>query len=42
MNALRQFSLFAGHSWALARLVVVLLPLILAACSNGGSGGGGY
>jgi hypothetical protein len=31
-----------AHRWALAGLIVVVLPLILGACTNGGGGGSGY
>ena len=34
--------LFLAHHWALARAIVVVLPLILGACTNGGGGGSGY
>jgi hypothetical protein len=33
---------FLAHQWALARVIVVVLPLILGACTNGGGGGSGY
>ena len=34
--------LFLAHHWVLARVIVVVLPLILGACTNGGGGGSGY
>jgi hypothetical protein len=34
--------LFLAHQSALARVIVVVLPLILGACTNGGGGGSGY
>jgi hypothetical protein len=34
--------LFLAHHWALARAIVIVLPLILGACTNGGGGGSGY
>jgi hypothetical protein len=42
MIALRRFKPFVGRHPALARLIVVVLPLILAACTNGGGSGPGY
>jgi hypothetical protein len=42
MNRQREFKSFVIRHRGLARLVVVILPLVLAACTNGGGSGPGY
>jgi hypothetical protein len=42
MNPLRGFRPFMARHLVLARLILVVLPVILAACTNGGGGRPGY
>jgi hypothetical protein len=42
MNPLRRFWPFRARHLVLARVILVVLPLIVAACTNGGGGGPGY
>ena len=42
MNPMGGFRPFLARHLVLARLILVVLPVILAACTNGGGSGSGY
>jgi hypothetical protein len=42
MMRIRRFAYTIGRHPGLARVLMVVLPVILAACTNGGSSGPGY
>jgi hypothetical protein len=42
MMPIRRFACTIGRHPALARVIIIVLPVILAACTNGGSSGPGY